>query len=360
MTKVSMYRKAICSILAVLLLSNLSGCMLLPKEEEERSVVFVKEDTLQQYAFISPVRMDLEKSLDIACVYRQLEEENLSFKLDGLLVEEVYVASGQNVKKGTLLATLLIENLEEELKSIEDAILKSKQEIEKLKLEAETQKSYVELDYKYKNISKAERDLKVSEIETSLKASLKNSEDQIYIQNLRLKELQDISSGSKIYAPMDGVISYVKEQLKNSLSEENIAVIKMINPSKCAFEIYKSEESAYLKEGQSYEVDCNGVLYEGTIMPSKESDSYIYLQMKDISQNLTVGAQGNIHYLADSRKNALVLPANTIHEGEGFKFVYILNESNIKAIKKVEVGLQTTEYVEIISGLEDNDLVINE
>ncbi len=360
MTQVSIYRKAICSILAVLLLSNLSGCMLLPKEEEERQMLFVQADEVEEYSFVSPVRMDLEKILDIDCTYRQLEEENMSFKLDGQTIEEVYVATGDKVIKGTLLATLRMPDLEKELKSIEDSIVQLKQTIKQLKLDTETQKSNVEIDYKYKTISKAERDLKISEIESNLKSLLTTNEDQLHIINLRLKEKQEAIAGSKIYAPIDGVISYVKANLKGSISEENMAVIKMINPAKCAFEIFKTEDTAYLIEGQKYNVDCNGVIYEGTIMPISDEENSIYLQMKEIPPNLTVGDIGSIHYLADSRKNAIVMPTNTIHEGEGFKFVYILNENNIKAIKKVETGLQTNEFVEIVNGLQDEELVINE
>lgn len=361
MTRVSIYRIIMCSVLTSLLLFQLTGCMLLPKEEEERKVTFVKSDELQQYTFISPERIDLEKTVDIPCVYRQLEELNLGFQLDDHVVKGVYVNVRDAVKKGTLLAELEIGEMGDELKAMENEIESAKNAIEQIKLQASNDKENVELEYKYKHITKVEYNQRISEIQDNVKAATKEKEDAIYILNLRLKEKQDIISSSKIYAPIDGVISYVKTNLLDSMSEENIGVIKMIDPEKCAFEIYVSEDSTYLKEGETYTVEANGLSYEGVILGSdQENPSYIYLQMKEVPMNLEVGTSGAIRYLVDSRKDALVLPSKIIHEGEGFNFVYIVGDDNIKKIQKVEVGLKTEEYAEIVSGLEEDDYVINE
>ena len=115
MTRVRIYRKVMCLVLTTLLLCNLTGCMLLPKEEEDRRVTFVNADELEQYSFISPERMDLKKILEIPCVYKQLQEESLSFKVEGKAIESVNVSVDETVKKGTLLASLEIGNLKNDI-----------------------------------------------------------------------------------------------------------------------------------------------------------------------------------------------------------------------------------------------------
>ena len=355
------FRKFMGSILIGLMLCDLTGCMLLPKEEEEHKVSYIKADVLDQYILISPQRVDIEKRTDISCIYKSVREENLSFKEDGQVVEEVYVNEGDRVKKGTLLANLRLADMEDEIKGIEDSITQTKQAINQLKLEASIEKENVEVDYKYNKISEKEKKQKISEIEYNLKSELEGKEDDIYIQNLRLKEKKEIVEGSKIYAPMDGVISYIEEELKDSLSKKDITVIKMIDSEKCAFEIYLSEQAATLKEGQTYTVDCEVGSFNGTILPyDKEKSSYIYLQIKNPPRNLSIGLSGIIHYAEDSRKNVLALPSNIVHKGEGYNFVYVINKDNIKVIQKVEVGLTTEKYAEIMSGLKEDDLVVNE
>ncbi len=361
MIKSSIQRKAMCSVLVVLLLFNLSSCMLFPKEEEERKVSFIKADKLEQYAFISPKRIDMEKYVDIPCSYRQRKEESLKFTVDGQLVEHVYCSAGDTVKKGTLLATLRTVDLEQEIMLLENAIGLMQRQIEQIKLKASYDKKYVELEYENKHIAKEEKEQRILMIEDSLKDELASKEDEKYIQTLRLKEKKEKLAGSRIYAPMDGVIGEIDSELENSYSIEGVEVITIINVEDCAFEIIVSDDTAYLQEGQTYLVDCEGSSYEGTLLHTKKKDSkFIYLQLKESSLNPEVGQRGSIRFLADSRKNTLVLPTSAIHEGKDYHFVYVLSENKVKKIHKVEVGLKTLEYTEILGGLKEEDRVINE
>ncbi len=355
------YRNSLISILTGLLICNLTGCMLLPKEEQTRKVAYAKSDELEEYSLTKSQRMDLEKTLEIPCVYRQLEEESLSFHREKEMVVGVYVSKGQFVKKGMLLASLDTSTLKQEINMLEDQIEQAKQAIDQLQQKAEYDKKYIELDYKYKRVTKVEHDQTISTIEDNLETDVKSKSDEIYILNMRLEDKNETLSGSTIVAPMDGMISFVRTDLENSICEDGVAVIKLINPEKCAFEIYKSEETSFLHIGQTYSVESPVGTCEGTLLPpGKETDSYIYLKLNEIPGGLVVGDRGVLHYLADSKMNALVLPTAYVHDGEGFKFVYMLDENNIKVIRKVEVGLQTVEFTEIVSGLDENDSVIEE
>ena len=198
MIKSSIQRKAMCSVLVVLLLFNLSSCMLFPKEEEERKVSFIKADKLEQYAFISPKRIDMEKYVDIPCSYRQRKEESLKFTVDGQLVEHVYCSAGDTVKKGTLLATLRTVDLEQEIMLLENAIGLMQRQIEQIKLKASYDKKYVELEYENKHIAKEEKEQRILMIEDSLKDELASKEDEKYIQTLRLKEKKEKLAGSRM------------------------------------------------------------------------------------------------------------------------------------------------------------------
>ena len=335
MTKISSCRKVTYLILIGLLLCNLTGCMLLPKEEELKKVSFVKSDILDEYSFVTVERMDLEKSLNISCVYRQMQEEYLSFHVDDKEVEGVYVKIGDSVKKGSLLASLRVDELKDEINALEDSIEQIKHSISELKLKAKYDKEYVELEYKYSHLSKVEREQKILEIDDNLKSQLEGKENEITIKNLRLKEKQEILVGSKILAPIDGVVSYIMEDLENSKSQDNLAVIKMLNPEKCAFEIYNEGDASYLKVGEEYKVESEGITYEGTILPlESKKQSFLYLQPKETFTNMEVGQQGQINFVVESRKNVLALPNNVVHKAENYYFVYVIDEENIKRIKR--------------------------
>lgn len=360
MTRERIFRKASISVLTVLLICNLSGCMLLPKEQEERKVTLAKADEVQEYTFISPRRMDLEKELDVGCTYRQMEQESLSFNLDDQIVNQVFVQEGDTVKKGDILATLQTEDMTSKIEEGKNTIEQVERSIKQDKQAAEAQKKQLALDYKYKKLSKAEYKRQLADVSDNLNLTLEEKEDEITIQKMRLQEEEELDKNSKILAPMDGTISYLKKDLLNSISKKGVAVFKMINPEKCAFEIFMNDDSKHLKDGQEYTVNCDGKLYTGKLMSIKGDESYVYIRLNKTPTDLEVGTSGTIHFPVDSRKNALVLPIQLIHECEGENFVYVENEKKIKCMKKVTVGVQTTEYAEILSGLTEDDLVIQE
>lgn len=354
-------KKVLCLALTVLLLCSLTGCMLLPKEEKEREVVFVRNDELQEYELISPIRMDLEQTVDISCSYKQLEEITLNFTQDNYIVESVNISKGDTVKKGTLLAKLDTKGLEDEIREMEESILQEQKVIDQLKVQVANDKKYVELDYKYKNITKEERNQRLAEIEDVANNDIKAKEDEVYIKKLRLEEKKKIDEGSKIYAPIDGYISYVRDDLLGSVSNKELGVIKMIDPKKCAFAIYVTEESKVLKPGETYKVDCEGISCEGVLEPvSKEDSSFMYLRLKKPPQELQVGMNGVIHCLVDNKKDVLVLPSEIVHKGKDYYFVYMEDKNKVKVIRKVEIGMITEEYTEIVSGISEDDHIIKE
>ncbi len=360
MIKSSIWQKVISTVLVGLLLCGLSGCMLLPQEKEEREVSFYKVEEIPQYSFISPERMDMEKVVDIPCVYRQKNDVQLSFNLANLRVNIVNVKSGDKVKKGTLLASLDMNDLEEEIKPLEQDIKLMKQSIEFLRLKASYDKQSAELEYKYNNITKVQMHQNIRTIEDNLKTEVEAKEDEIYIQNLMLEKKKKLLSEGKLYAPIDGVVSFVQEDLLGSLSEINSIVINMVDLSECAFEIYVSEDTGFLKTGEIYTVNCEGSSYEGTVLPQEGNKTgFIYLRLNKPPKNLSVGKNGFIRHLVAKKKNALVLPVDLIHKGEGYYFVYVVNKDNVKCIQKVEIGLKNNDYVEIVSGLKDDDKILN-
>ena len=199
MIKSSIWQKVISSVLAGLLLCGLSGCMLLPREKEEREVSFSKVEEIPQYSFISPERMDMEKAVDIPCVYRQKNDVHLSFKLANRMVNIVNVKSGDKVKKGTLLASLDMSDLEEEIKALEPEIQLMKKSIELLKLKASYDKQSAELEYKYNNVMKVQMHQNIRTIEDTLKTEVEAKEDEIYIQNFVLeKKKKELADGKMV------------------------------------------------------------------------------------------------------------------------------------------------------------------
>ena len=84
----------------------------------------------------------------------------------------------------------------------------------------------------------------------------------------------------------------------------------------------------------------------------------VYFRPVVPSVELEADASGNFTVVVDSRENANYIPLTTLTEIGGVPSVYVPDENGLMEARSVEVGLITSRYAEIISGLEAGDSVI--
>ncbi|MBA1334142.1 MAG: hypothetical protein HPY66_1626 [Firmicutes bacterium] len=73
---------------------------------------------------------------------------------------------------------------------------------------------------------------------------------------------------------------------------------------------------------------------------------------------LRPGMQANAYIDAGSAKNVLLVPVEAIFEEDGKPMVEILNKDGTVRFAEIKVGLMNDRYAEVISGVEEGDLVI--
>ena len=107
-------------MLAAMMCSGLlSGCQLIPMEEELPVAPIIESNEVEEYKQVTVVRKDLVAIDTVNCKYEALQKEDLAFKLGGERIGNVYVQVGQTVEKGDLLAELTHDSLADQIKSQE-------------------------------------------------------------------------------------------------------------------------------------------------------------------------------------------------------------------------------------------------
>ena len=86
--------------------------------------------------------------------------------------------------------------------------------------------------------------------------------------------------------------------------------------------------------------------------------AYVYFALTEPTFDLEDNDRGTLIIELDSRQNVLRVPASAISTINGETVVYYQNDEGMKAYKKVTVGLQAGDLIEIVDGLEEGDLVI--
>lgn len=360
--------KKIGALFAVfLLVTNIAGCSLLPKEEEVR-----EEDEATQeatYKTAVAIRQDLDIYAFISCEYMAEDEVGMGFEVEGLSFGKAYVSVGDKVEKGQVLAELDLGTYATDKKSYEA-------NLEKLQL----QEAYLQDMVYYEQLKSQAGKHAYSEAKgniTGLQSELISVRQQEAIVNVQIAEADKEIKKRQIRAPKKGVITSIEEKLKggekykDETSKTGIDVIKMTDKSFC----YMTQTNLYrnFSEGDRVTMSVGGknvkmrirkiesIQHEGEDSDDaggQNDEKIMYLDFDgDVSQLDKFGI-GNINELIDSRRNVLVVPSQAIVNMDNKNYVYVVGKDDMREIKEVELGASDGNSTEIVSGIDEGTQVI--
>lgn len=214
---------------------------------------------------------------------------------------------------------------------------------------------------------------------------LKNVSDSLYVERLRLEELENELAKRQIHAGMDGIVNYIQmgrvQQigLDGSISYydgispwqtsvQGVTFITIIDPDSMLFTV-KGTDAELFPVGTEVtiiheEKEMMAISIEApACLESEEDESTVltaYLRLNEPNPVLQSGDKGEIHLILDEREDVLYLEAKAVHSADGKEFVYVLNEEGLRVMQEVTTGLKSGIYVEITDGLAEGDSVIVE
>ena len=337
------------------------GCGLLPAEETGGNIMLVKSEAAPDYEMIMVSRGDVVLDQTLYCTYAQLKEEHLSFGANARTVQHVYVGMGDNVKQGDMLAKLYTDDLDGQLENLTERMEKNSILLRQLKELKDYDLSAAEQSYRRGNLTKAQYEERVEQIERSTRSQIQSYEDSLYIDGLYAEQLEEQLAGCYIYAGMDGVVSSVRSRLEGSRSTAGVEVITVVDSSQCAFRCDRTEYADYFADGQEVVLKGSSELeYVAEVLSAEEApdNKFIYFTMKELDLALAVGVRASVTIELDARRDVLMLPNAAIYHADDKKYVYCQDENGLKMMKFVSVGLKGSQYTEIIEGLQEGDIVI--
>lgn len=227
-------------------------------------------------------------------------------------------------------------------------------------------------------LTTAENNLRLVEQSAALRTKAINPNDQAVAETQvkaaqeRLANLDAQLSYTTIRAPFDGVIT---EQFQFE-GEYAAAGAKLFTLADLREVIVKTPFAdsivAQLKEGDEAEVlptDLPGEKLSGRIsLISRATDALnrtveVWVNLKNTRGLLRANGAAQVAVHANAESAALVVPASAVTlEGSDSKdgTVIVVDKDSIAREKKVAVGIRTSEFVEIIAGLEEGETVVIE
>lgn len=333
-------------------LAFLSGCGLLPQEEEALAPPLVKPKR-EEYQLVKAERKDLTKYVRGVGSLVSTKESSLFFKDQGRRLKEIQVKSGQQVKKGDVLASVDSGNLDSRMKLQQIALKKLQIQLDSAR---KTYNDYMALSADKRP---AQKDL------DNLYNSIRMQELDMEAANIQMNDLKKEYDQTVLVAPINGQVTFV-ESIKNGEPIEAFKTLITISDTSQLQVFYTTSEAGLVKVGMKADIVINGKKYEGKVVmtpdeaPASTGDKYrtaLLVDINNLSPDAGIGSNAEISVAVQSKKNVVVIPKYALVRMFGEYAVRIL-DGDSKREQSVEVGIETATEVEIVSGLKEGQMVI--
>ncbi len=349
-------RKWIALPLAVLCLLGLSGCFLLPAEPEVPELPLVTPYSGAEYITAQVTRGDLTLVQSVSCTFSATRTETLKFSAVDKKYGSIFVTVGQEVTAGTLVAELDAEQVKDKLRQTED-------EIARLELQVSCAEKALELALEEEELRKADN-TKTSDARA---ADLAYYRASLEIREQKREELTQELEGLRLYAGIDGIVTYVKTAKEGDTSSkaETVAII-----TDTASSMFTANTDAWqwLSPGTRVTVNTGDTEYPCVAVSAASlgleefmdprGNKTVYLKLEGPELPTGDNIRGSVELLLDSRENVLILPRRAVFTVGDQYYVYYEDANGLKTAKPVSCGLETTWYVEVTEGLSEGDTVI--
>jgi membrane fusion protein, multidrug efflux system len=293
---------------------------------------------------------------------------NINAQVQGYIISRDY-KEGSVVKTGDLLFRIDPRPFEAALAQARGTLAKDK--ANQVKADADEKRAMDLFDKKV--ISDQERDTAVASAESS-RANVQADEAAVQQAELNL-------GYTKITSPIDGVAAIATAQVGDLVGPSTgvLTTVSQLDPIKAVvtagegpftdfisrhpdpderqryvnsleFELILGNDSVYPHKGKFYALDRN-------LDPRTGSIRY-EVTFPNAGNNLRPGQFGNVRFVADMKKGAMVIPQEAVSELQGSYQVAVVDENNKVSIRPVRMGERIGAMWEVTEGLKPGDRVV--
>ena len=314
------------------------------------------------------VPKDVPRILERVATLDGFINANINAQVQGYIVSRDY-QEGSLVKKGDSLFQIDPRPFEAALAQAKGTL--AKDQANQAKADADEKRA---LDlFNRKVISDQERDTAVAAAGSS-RANVQADEAAVEQAELNL-------GYTKITAPIDGIAGFANNQVGDLVSPTSgpLTTISQIDPIKAVvtagegpftdfvsrhpdpteraayirsleFELILGDGKVYPHKGKFYALDRN-------LDPKTGSIRY-EVTFPNPGNNLRPGQFGKVRFVADTKKNALIVPQEAVSELQGNYQVVVVDQDNKAHIRPVQMGERIGSMWEVTDGLKPSERVV--
>ncbi|NLG88093.1 MAG: HlyD family efflux transporter periplasmic adaptor subunit [Clostridiaceae bacterium] len=375
-------------LIIALFFCMLSACGLFPTEEEVLAPPLIEPEEITYRTAEARIGY-IEDSITRTAYFIPVIDKDHFFTNRSGRLKAIYVKLGDTVKAGDLIAELLTDDIEKEIeyqRILVDSYIKScsyieqKSAIEIMAAEsnlADLEKKHREMlgnagAHARNEIENIEREIKnqkisVDKLKLDYSNQLEMKKYELALSEMKLKQLEEELSQCRLYASVDGIVTYVLNISEGDIVDIYKTVATISDPEVLHLE-YKGNSAGDFKVGMKVQVTVDKKTYSGEVVltaasvPFEEMEKYrdtVQIKMEQMPEGVKMGDRAEIKLVRDFKENAVIIPKNALKSYLGKDVIYIL-EDGIRVERYVQKGVQSVSEVEITEGLKAGEQVIVE
>jgi RND family efflux transporter MFP subunit len=341
-------------------------------------------------AVVAVTRGNLASSLTVAGQFQPYQQVDLHAKVSGY-IRWIKVDIGDRVRQGEVLALLEVPELQNQVEGAQAEVRHSQSDITRAQSEVVSAEStYSALHAEYTRLEEAskERPGLIAEQELDdarakdqqaaaqvgvAKASLNSMQEQLGVSRASRSRLETMSGYEQIIAPFTGVVTkrYADTGTLIQAGQDNntntLPVVQVAQSDLLRLRMPVPESDVpYIQVGGDVQVRVNatGHTFTGKIIRfSRALDTNTRTMLtevdvpnRDLSLSPGMYAETTIQLL--QKNDALILPAQAVVQSGDQSYVLVVDATNHVEKRNVTLGIQTSNRVQITSGLQAGNNVI--
>ena len=335
-------------------------------------------------------RGDLARALAVTAEFRPYQEIDVHAKVAGY-VKRIYVDVGDRVKAGQLIAILEIPELQDEVQTAEASVGKSQEEIRRAQADLERAKSAHEVAHvaysRLADVSKTRPGLvaqqeiddalgrdRVAEAQVATaRASLSAAEQQLRVAQADREKVRTLFAYAQIKAPFTGVVtkryadtgSMIQTGISSQTQSMPLVTLAQENLLRLVIPVPESAISK-IRLGSPVEVSVStlGKKFQGRVarfadqLDMATRTMHTEVDVPNPTGELVPGMYASASLVLNDERNALSVPVQALTRTEDRASVLLINKQNKLEERSVQIGIETPDQVEILSGLNEGDFVV--
>lgn len=309
------------------------------KTLDSKNVVTDRSAVPVAVKLIQVAQQAITEQINIPATLIAQEEASIVVSSSGRIVSLSFKL-GSVVRKGQVIGHLDVDELKLKLQSAEVSIAKLTKDLERNKILVEG------------NATNAK--------------TVQDSQFDLDSKRLEADQLRKQISNGVIQAPISGIISE-KQKEAGEYVGNNEMIGKVVNTNSLKARVYVSENNVFkLKNGQRATITTevfptetfNGII---SFISPQGDDNHNYLVELAVDNNkssrLKAGMYAMINFNESGTSTALQIPKSALVDGIKNPYVYVA-DGNKAVEKKIIIGREWGNKVEVISGLQEGDQII--